>query len=142
MEILFRGKDVQGRWFYGNLTVLDPKYHGSKGGSYLSNSTGSPLAYKIRPETVGQYIGIKGTDGNKIFDDDILHVLHEDGAQFYSKVEYFADIGYPSFDIKFPNGFYFESNVIMEAITSGVCEVLVVGNIYDNPELLHRSEIE
>ena len=48
-EIKFRGLDVKGNWYYGNLSVI-PK--NIKGGI-------ESFAYEVRPETVGQYTGLK-----------------------------------------------------------------------------------
>ncbi|HAC1155074.1 TPA_asm: hypothetical protein GI696_03980 [Listeria monocytogenes] len=145
MEILFRGKvtgsqeleQIENGWIYGS--IFENKII-SRNRDIQSRYFHWIAEVEIIQETVGQYIGIKDMNGTKIFEGDILKIVHEDGAQFYSKVKYFADIDYPAFDIQFPDGFYFESNVINEAIQSGFFELSVVGNIYDNSELLEVAE--
>lgn len=66
----FRGMDLQGRWFYGNLAILakDLKSTGNKAGYYISNAAGAPFAYAVRPETVGQFIGRSDDNGKDLYE--------------------------------------------------------------------------
>ncbi|EAW7161185.1 hypothetical protein JR552_001785 [Listeria monocytogenes serotype 1/2b] len=144
-EIEFRAKvkrslqleQIKNGWIHGG--IFENKII-SRNTNEDSICAGFCSEVEIIQETVGQYIGIKDMNGTKIFEGDILKIVHEDGAQFYSEVKYFADIDYPAFDIQFPDGFYFESNVINEAIQSGFFELSVAGNIHENPELLEVAE--
>ena len=119
-EILFRGKRIDnGEWVFGSLLVegdsrkiVVPK----KGmvGCFV-------VMYPIDPKTVGQYTGLKDRNGAKIFEGDI--VQDELGKVFL--VEY-VRFGYVLKQIgepwcKFP----YEYD-----------EYEVIGNIYDNPDLL------
>ncbi len=66
-EIKFRGMDVYGNWHYGNLAVLPEDVRHLKKGHYISNEAGLPFAYQVRPETVGQYTGLKEMyEGDKL----------------------------------------------------------------------------
>lgn len=81
-------------------------------------------------ETLGQYIGLKDRNGKKIFDGDILDV----GNDYYGViVEDYGSFKIRTFDIR--DGYnkkdkpdYLDTYYIEQ------CEI--IGNIYDNPELL------
>lgn len=76
-EILFRGMDVLGKWHCG-LLAESAGFPGQVcEGVYISNSVGSPFAYIVRPETVGQYIGLRDKHNVRIFEDDRLHWVGE-----------------------------------------------------------------
>ena len=131
-ELLFRGKDIVGNWYAGNLAVIKQDFHNGAGtvkaGSYISNECGSPFAYQIRPETVGQFTGLLDKNGKKIWEGDIVVCRY---ANEYTPV--------------FQNGIYMaynpkEMQTIQQPSTQfniiwrNGCEV--IGNIHDNPELL------
>lgn len=91
---------------------------------------------EVVPETVGQYTGLKDKNGTRIFEGDIVKYRPEYWCEpMLSVVEYCADKwNYPAFDLKDHD---YEANGLQCAHEEGCCEV--VGNIYDNPELLSRG---
>lgn len=132
-EILFRGKplgDLHGKFIYGSLGVLDTDlcaiYH-----CFEFKDDEMELVYI---NTVGQYTGLTDKNGKKIFEGDIvsyfINIEKATNKEFHEVVfETKGESGY--FGIKVSNigtlGFCPEvSAKLME----------VVGNIYDNPELL------
>ncbi|HAM2078073.1 TPA: hypothetical protein U0X07_002989 [Listeria monocytogenes] len=134
--IEFKAQNVNGVWVCGNLSILKEKIGNVAAGSYISNSAGEPFAYKVRPETVGQFTGLRDKNGMMIFEGDIISVTYDGAHEFNSPVKYFSDEGYPAFDMRAPEDYYFESNTFSEIIMSSSYELEVVGNIHENPELL------
>lgn len=141
-EILFRGKRVDnGEWVYGDLLtptdIMDVWE--------ISENTGMGDRYEIDPETVGQYTGLKDRNGNKIFEGDILRgyqypYLSGDNFNYYAEVIYFDNCSaFGTYTFKNPNlnvvrGISAGNTALMEDWESENWEV--IGNIYDNPELL------
>lgn len=129
-EILFRGK------------CTDLELYGCKGwteGSYIQHGDGScdimgifedilgnveELHFPVDPETIGQYTGLTDKNGKKIFEGDILR---RNGKDIFV-VEWAALFARFEMRLIGSDAYY---NL---TAARGECEV--VGNIYDNPELL------
>ena len=72
-EIRFSGMDISGKWHYGLLAQLKEKLHSNDDYStYISNRMGKPLAYDVRPDSIGQYIGKKDKNDVEICEHDIV----------------------------------------------------------------------
>lgn len=147
-EILFRAKHIHPlkenrhpdeRWIEGYLS--DEKHINSPklGGEFL-----------IDPKTVCQYTGLTDKNGRKIFEGDILK-----GFQypffFDGDFNYFAEVCW--FDNCKGFGVYTFKNpeAIIRGISEGNTESFedfsssdweVIGNVYDNPELLEENHAE
>jgi hypothetical protein len=140
-EILFRGKvpgdypdeDLRGQGVEGNL-VHQTEYYGNPIDRYHIIYTGE-FDYDyydsvvVIPETVRQYTGMEDKNGTKIFEGDIVRGLMDYG----------------------PAGLFERNNVVISFNeTVGGYEwqyfnldtIEVIGNIYDNPELLEEGEDE
>ncbi len=125
-ETLFRGRQKGGKeWFEGDLSYL---VHDKKE-CYIFPPDGynSPDCYEVDPDTVGQYVGIPDKKGNKIFDGDIIRFRLE-RKWFICSVQWSNAVC--AFVAKIndddPNDFFFLDGYMLE----------VIGNIYDNPEIL------
>ena len=98
----------------------------------------NPREYYYFPEfhrnwIVIQYTGIQDSEGADIYEGDILSVDWECNITQIMAVEYCATEGYPAFDLK---GWVGGSNGLSEVSQCGHCVFKVIGNIYENPELL------
>lgn len=126
-EIKFRGQsdgtwEERGKWLYGDLV------HIGSGLSICSRIHGGYQNISVIPKTVSQYTGAKDSNGKKIYEGDIIHCY--DGR--CRIVEWVQDNG--SWELQMlPNGDY------IDPLFFGKFEVgewVVIGNRWDNPELL------
>jgi hypothetical protein len=136
---MFRGKLISGKWAYGNLTILLRKVRGVEPGKYISNSAGLPFAYSVRPETVSEFTGAIDKKGKDVYEGDILYSCNETinlstrkgtgkMKETYGIVEWL------------PEKCCFSSDGIVHLSPSIVSEFKkVIGNIYENPELLETG---
>ena len=92
---------------------------------------GDCLVWKNQKQNleVMQYTGMKDREGKEIYEGDIVNTRHTNGMQLSSVVEW-SSIGYR-------NCFYLKQVLI--GLSKGTIEDLdieVIGNIYENPELV------
>lgn len=122
-EMLFRGQTIYkskgNAWYKGSLITE------SEGAKIVYDTTDENGWEYVIPETVGQYTGLDDKNGNKIFEGDIVDILTENeeiGVVVYENGGY----------IVFSDGFCvdFINNI------HGT-DVEIIGNIYDNPELMN-----
>jgi uncharacterized phage protein (TIGR01671 family) len=116
-EIKFKAKTCNSEWVEGLLAHKDNKW-------YISNKVGMSFAFEVRPETISQYTGLKDKKGKEIYEGDILR------GEFY---------GYPfdcieTFTVKWHKA---DAGFLANYFNNAKCEV--IGNIFDNPELLERG---
>ncbi|MBP3335450.1 MAG: hypothetical protein J6L61_04845 [Ruminiclostridium sp.] len=139
-EILFRGKYSKKSpdWIEGgfhkdedaNICEISYRYYKKEG----ETKAGIWVYGVVVPETVGQYTGVTDKNGKKIFEGDICEVttFTYDGVDIQLLGEVcFKCCSFVFQDLKHPN---------IEVLFSSVCDfdtdVEVIGNIYDNPELI------
>ena len=129
--IKFRGKDIEHhKWVYGSLIVWPD------GETYIADS-GKARDIVLRreevdPDTVGQFTGLYDCRGNGIYDGDILGAKGKVIGWVKSGVRgYCYDVVY----VNHPAG---ESRwTLYSTVKDDYPEQIeVIGNIYDNPELL------
>ena len=130
-NIKFRGKSKRtGEWLYGDLVrnvagdfAIVPPFEMT-----MNNYCGN---YEVDKETIGQFIGMTDKNENEIYDGDIIKT--DDGLDISGYYEVSYDIGTTGFicvgkDVHCPIG-------VIEELS----DIVVVGNIYDNKELLTQE---
>jgi len=129
-EIIFRAKRKDnGEWVYGFLTKM-------WGVLYIIDKCNENIAYEIIPETVGQYSGLFDKNSKMIFEGDIVKTK-EFGKDSGNGVN-FNDFDF--FEVIYSSAaFVVNNSKRMFYIPKGE-KYEVIGNIYDNPELLEEKQ--
>lgn len=129
-EILFRGKRLDNeKWIEGYYAKFDQ----------LSSSCiyyvykGHTLVADIEPETVCQYTGLTDKNGRKIFEGDIVSFIDTYSTENgYAEGDCVGEVLWSEEEVCF---------CVTERLSAESWEVLqecyVIGNIFDNPELLN-----
>lgn len=149
-EILFRGKCIEtGEWVFGFLErrpspIQMPGYGGAW---YIYVPPRDPDDnggyYNVNPETIGQYTGLIDRNGQRIFEGDVVNLhyffealspgtygVYEDEKTIIARIEIRE------------YGIFFkgrkEEDYLSQYIQEPEEELEVIGNIFDNPELLRE----
>lgn len=132
---LFKAKICNGEWVAGFLHCKENKW-------YISDKARAPFAFEVRPDTICQCTGLKDKNGKLIWENDVIK-YHFGNA--------YAQIRYGAYQSCFDNqktehiGFYVdwsESRNYRKDLGYWINMVNaeVVGNIFDNPELIKESD--
>lgn len=120
--IKFRAKRTDNnQWIIGNYIKIGEIAHGIKE-TFHSNT------HTVIPETIGQFTGLNDENDTPIYEGDIVRYTMPDYEG--EPVEYTEEVRFAD------GGFYVEGAPVY--IIQGEPNGTIVGNIYENPELLAR----
>lgn len=144
-EIKFRGKlSNSGKWAYGNLNI-------NKVGTIIITPDETVLGTygRVEKETIGQYTGLQDKNGTEIYEGDIVTgtkypFMENEKQNYIGIVVFYEDAAQFGYEYKCVNkekrGISNGINNEFVANKNLICEELeVIGNIYDNPELLKED---
>ena len=137
IEIKFRAKSIdEDEWVYGYYVYFQCNDNHI---IFLNNSSTLGRDYdnvRVKPETLGRYVGVKDKNDKEIYEGDIVEKEnHRNGKSYIERYIVIFDEG--MFCLKGVN-----SNELYEAgylITFSNKEK-IIDNIYDNPELLKDNK--
>ena len=132
-EIKFRGKRIDNdEWVYGYLwESQDPtKTEKSIKATFIYTACSVERGYEVFPESVGQYTGLKDKNDKEIYEGDILKLDGWKGTQQICFIK-------GAFCLADKEGaFVGDIHYIHHA---SIKQSKIVGNIYENPELLNKD---
>lgn len=132
-EILFRGQTrkrgekvkldgtpVDGNWVYGGILPGEGNYS-----VIYSRKSDSVEKYVVYSDTVGQYTGLDDKHGTKIFEGDIIKFVWRGNV---------VDV------VIFDRGMFKAYGISLMTWLYPECRCEVIGNRWDNPELLREED--
>lgn len=132
-EILFKAKRKDnGEWVEGNL-ITNERNENQKYIGYIFDERNGVIEdfdlVEVIPDTLCQYTGLTDKNGQKIWENDICEMVYDGKIHIYVVVWDKTEL-----DFKGTNG---KENYGRNFEYLGCCEeIVVIGNIFDNPELL------
>ncbi len=144
-EILFRGKTEDGYWVEGNLIKNEDASFIAKTEAYsfigYCMDCNVPFdcdnMHQVIPETVGQYTGLSDRNGNRIFEGDIIKYVVTSDTSWEAIVKWDND---GTRFLGFITGNEPRIMYVGMIDKNNKSVVAVIGNIYDNPELIKDGE--
>lgn len=137
-EIKFRGKRNNGKWAYGSLVYSE----NIQPAIYFEVGKGAARSFDwcyVDPDTVGQFTGMRDKNEVKIFEGDIVRVCDEDEDDIdIGVVKYIEAYGKYVVVYSQESGNWFDFEDTDGGFMAADCSE-VIGNIYDNPDLLNEK---
>ena len=136
-EILFRGKRVDnGKNVVGFYFNVPEHRNPDLSGKSIIISINNGMYFEVISKTVGQYTGLTDKNDKKIFEGDICKTYFEGYTRSWEEVGVVTEFC-GAYGIEIADGKHFRA-FINETVYTRLYEV--IGNIYDNPELLEGKE--
>lgn len=135
-RIYLNGDKVPSHWVYGGIFQGSGDFSVIYGAGNDEFDTTSIQKYTVYSDTVGQYTGLQDKNGNRIFEGDIISILcieyripEEENRTYYENGEVYFDTERYGWYVKLP-----DDQISLWEFDE--CGVEIIGNIYENLELL------
>lgn len=122
-EIKFRGRKSNGEWIYGDL-VHNVGVGASTALIFPEEAHDSWDRYIVLTDTIGQFTGLHDKNGKEVYEGDIVSFTADKQSKNWVRPIKWIGAGFifgDIFPLNYPSGCYD-----------------IIGNIYDNPELLNK----
>lgn len=139
----FRGM-FAGRWIYGCLAEIG----NSNSSSYIVDKDNSGTLMRVETDTLSMSTGLVDADGNMIYDGDILDFCGDKVLVYWSSECFTWKTELLDGDRTVGNNWSRDDNkndfgwVAAEVPILGQMTTKVIGNRWDNPELIPKEDIE
>lgn len=147
-EIKFKAvKQENGGWVYGLLFNTNKDHHSTPRTSIITENYdpygyGSNEFVEVNPDTVCQFIGFTDRNGKEIFEGDIIQYDYfgDEGELKYSNMQIFWNGKAASFC--YDDSYKSDKSSYQELNEDFCKDIIVVGNVHENIELLAVSEAD
>lgn len=130
----FRGKmKVRNKWIYGDIAHVQGELCIQ---TDVSEENKHTIGWNVIPESIGQFTGLRDKNGKEIYEGDIIQTNDSEGNQILHEVYYLES------EARFATKLIGYENLNEGSLTQKWINELdfeVIGNIFDNPELLKEK---
>ena len=136
-KYLYRAKRIKNiEWIQVNNEWLQGYLYGIRKRKFIlwGTNNGIPNMVEVNPKTVCQCIGIEDKNGKLIWEHDIVRVKYTDGQEYYQEI---IEVTYSKHGFA-PYSWEYECDGC--DLRCEILEIEVIGDKFDNPELLENGE--